>query len=134
VVRAREIPPLKLRVVLVEDDAENRRALAELLAVAGFELLPFESAETAWEAIASGRVQPHVVVSDVRMPGLDGVTLLRRIRARFPSIRVVLVSAFPDEAVWREGLRAGALDVFPKPLHGTSLVRALRDATGTIQE
>jgi len=116
------------RVLVVEDDVESCRALTELLAAEGFDPLPFESAERAWSAIENEPGRPHVVVADVRMPGLDGLALLRRIKARFPALPVILVSAFADEAVWSEGLRAGAFDVFPKPIKGTSLVNALRQA------
>jgi two-component system, NtrC family, nitrogen regulation response regulator GlnG len=73
-------------------------------------------------------------VADVRMPGLSGVDLLRRIKVHFPAIPVVLVSAFAEEEVWSDGLRAGAADVFPKPIHGTSLVRALRHAVARDRE
>ena len=121
------------RIVVVDDDAENCRALSELLGTEGFDSLSFESGEAAWTAMASGTIQADVVLADVRMPGLDGVTLLQRIKARFPSIPVVLVSAFAEEEVWSAGLRAGATDVFPKPIHGASLVRALKDALGAGQ-
>lgn len=119
---------MRPRIVVVDDDPENCRALSELLSVEGFEPLPFGSGETAWTAMEDGQVHPDVVVADVRMPGLNGVALLRRMKARFPAIPIVLVSAFAEEEVWSEGLRAGAADVFPKPIHGASLVRALRDA------
>ena len=119
---------MRLRILVVDDDAENCRALSELLGAEGFEPLPFDSGEAAWTAMASGQVQTDVVVADVRMPGLDGVALPRRIKTRFPAIPVLLVSAFAEEAVWSEGLREGAADVFPKPIHGTALVRALREA------
>jgi len=119
---------MRVQVGVVDDDAENCRALSELLAAENFVPLSFESGEAAWVAMASGQVQPDVLVIDVRMPGLDGVTLLKRIKAQFPDIPVLLVSAFPDETLWLEGLRAGATGVFPKPIHGASLVRALRDA------
>lgn len=118
------------RVLLVEDDPENCRALGEFLAAEGFAIHPFLQAEAAWSALVSQAIQPDVVVADVRMPGLDGVALLRRIRARFGSLPVFLVSAFADEELWSQGLEAGALDVFPKPIHGASLVRAIRRAIG----
>ena len=119
------------RVLLVEDDPENCRVIGELLAAEGFEIDPFLQAEAAWNALVSLAIQPDVVVADVRMPGLDGVALLRRIRARFDSLPVFLVSAFADEELWSQGLEAGATDVFPKPIHGASLVRAIWRAIGT---
>ncbi len=125
---------MKHRIVVVDDDAENFHALSELLAAEGFEPLPFESGDAAWAAIASEAVLPHAVLADVRMPGLDGVALLRRIKARSPGVPVILVSAFADEAVWAEGLRAGAVDVFPKPIQGISLVRTLLTAVGARRE
>lgn len=125
-----ETGAMKPRVLVVDDDAENCRALSELLTVEGFDPVAFESAEAAWSAMDQMEVRPDIVVADVRMPGLDGVALLRRIKARFPAVPVVLVSAFPDERAWSEGLRVGARDVFPKPIHGASLVRALRETVG----
>jgi len=124
---------MRSRVMVVDDDAENCRALSELLGAEGFEVFSFQSAEAAWSAIAGGELQPQAVVADVRMPGLDGVGLLRRIKARFAAIAVVLVSAFPDEAVWEEALQAGALDVFPKPIQGPSLVSVLLTAGASDQ-
>ena len=121
---------MKARVLVVDDDAENCRALSELLTVEGFDPVAFESGEAAWAAMEQTTVPPDVVVADVRMPGLDGVALLRRVKKRFPAVPVILVSAFADERVWSEGLRVGATDVFPKPIHGASLVRALREMAG----
>jgi CheY-like chemotaxis protein len=113
------------RVLVVDDDAENCRALGELLIAEGFEVMSFPGGEAAWSAIAEGKLRPDVVVADIRMPGLDGVGLLRRIKANFADLPVILISAFPDEAVWIESLQAGAYDVFPKPIRGPALVRAL---------
>lgn len=125
---------LKPQVVVVDDDPENCHALSELLAAEDFDPLAFQGGQEAWSAMASGQVRPDAVVVDVRMPDLDGVALLQRIKAHFPAIPVILVSAFPDDMLWSEGLRAGAADVFPKPIHGASLVRALRDAGVGSQE
>jgi len=121
---------MKPRILVVDDDAENCQALSELLTVEGFDPVAFASAEAAWSAMERGDIRPTIVVTDVRMPGLNGVALLQRITARFPGVPVILVSAFPDEQMWSEGLRSGAVDVFPKPIHGASLVRTLRELVG----
>jgi CheY-like chemotaxis protein len=114
--------------MVLDDDAESCRALSELLTAEGFHTVPYACGDMAWSAIESGQIQPDAIVSDIRMPGLDGVTFLRRLRARFPDIPVVLVSAFPDDRIWSEALRLGALDVVPKPIHAGLLVRLLQDA------
>jgi CheY-like chemotaxis protein len=115
-------------IVVVDDDMENCRALSEFLAAEGFDPVWFASGEKAWLALSDRTVRPDAVVADIRMPGMDGLMLLREIKAWCSHIPVFLVSAFADEAVWREGLEAGASDVFPKPIQGGALVRALRDA------
>jgi CheY-like chemotaxis protein len=120
--------------MVVDDDAENCRALSEFLAAEGWEVLSFQSGEAAWSALADQHQKPDVVVADVRMPGLDGVGLLRRIKASFAALPVILVSAFPDDGVWTDGLKAGALDVFPKPIQGPLLVRTLLAAAQSDQE
>lgn len=119
---------MKPRIVLVDDDGESCRALRELLEADGFEAVAFENAEAAWAAITSGEVQPDVVLADVRMPGLDGVGLLHRIRSRFTRLPVILMSAFADEKIWVEALEAGAFDVFPKPIRAAPLIRVLQAA------
>jgi CheY-like chemotaxis protein len=113
------------RVVVVDDDAENCRALSEFLRAEGFEVLPFLSGDAAWSAIESQELQPDAVVSDIRMPGVDGIGLLRRLRDHFANLPVILVSAYPDKALWDEALRAGALQVLSKPIQGSALVQIL---------
>jgi CheY-like chemotaxis protein len=83
---------MKLKILVVDEDAENCRALSELLAVEGFDPLVFESAEAARSAMAGKKIRPAIVVANVRMPGLGGVALLQRIKAQFPAIPVILVS------------------------------------------
>ena len=117
-------------MVVLDDDAESCRVLSELLTAEGFSAHAFASGEMAWSAIESRQIQPDAVVSDIRMPGLDGVTFLRRLQARFPGIPVILVSAFPDDRIWSEALRLGALDVVPKPIRAGLLVGLLQDAVG----
>jgi CheY-like chemotaxis protein len=121
---------MRPRVAVVDDDIENCRALSELLTTEGFDVVTFEGGEAAWSAMTNGQERPSVLIADVRMPGLDGVGLLRRIRARFPDVPVVLVSAFAEEAAWLEALAAGAVDVFPKPIRASALIPALRAAVG----
>ncbi len=116
------------RVVVVDDDAENCQALSELLAAEGFEVFPFLSGAAAWSAIRSGRVSPEAVIADVRMPSFDGVALLNALKDEHADTPVILVSAFPDESVWREAIRLGAEDVFPKPIRGHALADTLRTA------
>ncbi len=118
---------MKIRVMVVDDDSASCAALSELLSHDGFEVQAFTDGEAAWQALVQGE-PPHALVVDVRMPGLDGVALLTRIRARYAALPVVLMSAFPDDTIWEGALKAGAVDVFPKPIRGAALVETILTA------
>jgi signal transduction histidine kinase/ActR/RegA family two-component response regulator len=98
----REDPPLRvveagpLRVLLVEDDRQVRRFVAEVVAAGGHEVLEAGDAKAAWERIER-EGWPEVVITDVVLPGASGVELARRLRAERPDLPVVLVSGYPDE-------------------------------------
>ncbi len=119
---------VKPRIVVVDDDVVSRLALSELFVLEGFDPVAFESGDAAWAAISQGQVLPDDVISDVVMLGMDGIGLLQRIRAQFPAVPVVLISAFVNDAVWTRGMRAGALAVFSKPIRDLQLVRSLYEA------
>lgn len=115
-------------VAVVEDDRENAAALREVLEAEGFAVQCFASGAAVLDGLTAGAARFDAVVSDIRMPDLDGVALLRELQARWPALPVFLVSAFPEETVWATALQAGAVDVFPKPIRGTTLAEALRAA------
>ncbi|MFB3820320.1 MAG: response regulator [Candidatus Methylomirabilales bacterium] len=117
---------MRAQVVVVDDDEENCHALCELLAAEGFGTVPFLDGEAAWSAIRRRHVLPDAVVADVRMPGLDGIGLLARLKAHDAETPVILVSAFPDASLWAKARGLGASDIFPKPIHGATLAKALR--------
>ncbi len=117
---------VKIRVLLVDDQRLMRdglRTLLELeedLVVAG----EAESGETALRAFAD--LQPDVVLMDVRMPGMDGVEATRRMRARWPEARVIILTTFDDDEYVFEGLRAGAQGYLLKAISGAELANAIR--------
>jgi two-component system C4-dicarboxylate transport response regulator DctD len=117
---------MQAQVVVVDDDEANCQALCELLTTEGFGAVPFLNGDEAWAAIRSGRVTPDAVVADVRMPGLDGLGLLARLKAHVAETPVILVAAFPDASLWAQARGLGASDLFPKPIRGEALAAALR--------
>lgn len=81
------------RVLLVEDDDNERFTLTRVLERAGFEVTALSHGNNALDALAA---TPHdAVVTDLMMPGLDGLSLVRRIAERYPDLPLVLTSAYP---------------------------------------
>ena len=83
-----------------------------------------EDGEAAVDAY--GRLQPDVVLMDVRMPGMDGVEATRRICERWPGARVIILTTFDDDEYVYEGIRAGASGYLLKAIKGAELAQAIR--------
>ena len=83
-------------VLLVEDEEPVRRLTARGLALSGWRVLPAESGEAALAILAAEAEPPTVLVSDVSMPGMDGPQLVRAVRARLPTLPVILVSGYAE--------------------------------------
>jgi two-component system nitrogen regulation response regulator GlnG len=109
-----------------------RFLLAEGLGDAGFETRVFASGAELVEALADDR--PDVVFTDVRMPGLDGLELLRRLRARAPALPVIVISAYTDVASTSAAFRDGAFDFLSKPFDLDHAVALARRAVATRAE
>jgi response regulator RpfG family c-di-GMP phosphodiesterase len=121
------------RVLIVDDDPSVRDVIGVLLAEEGYHCV---SANDAEEALAAARAeasrrQPfHLVVSDVKMPGKDGVWLLERLRKEQPDTAVVMLTAFGDTEAAVDCLKRGASDYLLKPPKVTHLIRAIEQALG----
>ena len=110
-------PPI---VLLVDDEEEPRRAAAQSLDLAGLTVQDCASAERALDFITQGF--HGVVVSDIRMPGMDGMTLLGRIREIDADIPVILVTGHGDVQLAVRAMREGAYDFIEKPYAAQHLV------------
>jgi DNA-binding NtrC family response regulator len=102
------------RLLLVEDDAAVRRSLAETLCEAGYDVSVAEHAEQALSRLRE--IVPDVVLTDVRMPGMDGISLLKVLRERTPGTDVILMTAFDDMPTVVSAMREGAFEFMVKPL------------------
>jgi len=110
---------MKGRVLVVDDEADARSALGELLRAEGYLV---ETAADGFKALGKvTQFAPDVVLTDLRMPGMNGVELLKKLRADSPDLVVLVMTAFGavDSAV--AALREGAAGYFMKPLNVTEL-------------
>ena len=110
-------------ILFVDDEPEVRRANAQTLDLAGFEVLACESAESALSTFSDSI---SVIVSDVRMSGMDGMALLRRIMDFDRDLPIILITAHGDIATAVEAMRIGAYDFVQKPYGADRLVECVR--------
>ncbi len=102
-------------IFLVDDDDGSRVAMTRALERVGYTLRPFASAEEAFAKLAAGE-PVDAVVSDVRMPGMDGYELLRKVRVEHPGLPFLLVTAYGDVEDAVTALQEGADDYLTKPV------------------
>jgi len=102
------------RILVVDDEELLRASIAEFLGDAGYEVQTAADGSAAIEAILEQSF--GVVISDIRMPGLDGISLLRRVVAERPETFVILMTAYGTTQSAVDALRAGAFDYVLKPL------------------
>ncbi|MEH3148231.1 MAG: sigma-54 dependent transcriptional regulator [Methylobacterium frigidaeris] len=114
------------RIVFVDDEEDVRRANRQSLELDGFTVETFDSAEPALKAILAA--PPGVVVTDVRLPGLDGIGLFEAVSEADPDLPVILITGHGDIRMAVRAMRAGAYDFLAKPYPADQLVGSVRRA------
>lgn len=114
------------RILLIDDEEEMRRSSAQALELFGLEVDTFSSAEAVLELV--GYAFDGVVVSDIRMPDMDGMTLLQRIREVDAEVPVILVTGHADVQLAVSAMRAGVYDFLEKPFTAQHLAGIIRRA------
>jgi putative two-component system response regulator len=108
-----------VRVLVIEDDEVVRELVARTLADSGYRIRVAASAEEALELLRQDAFD--LVLSDVNLPGMDGVCLSRILSQTHPAVPIVLITGFADVELARTALRYGATDFITKPFHVNSL-------------
>ncbi|MGY4174917.1 two-component system response regulator FixJ [Bradyrhizobium sp. USDA 4518] len=114
------------RVLVIDDDAAMRDSLAFLLDVRGFCVATYETASGFLGDAASGPVD--CIVSDIRMPGMSGLELVRKLKADRVDCPVILITGHGDVTLAVEAMKAGAVDFIEKPFEDEVLLRAINSA------
>jgi DNA-binding response OmpR family regulator len=121
-----------LRVLIVDDEAELVSALEERLNLRGFQASGVTTGAEALSLVAEASFD--VVVLDLKMPGLDGLEVIRRIKAERPGLQIVLLTGWGSEEDAEKGKSLGAYDYLMKPVKIMDLVRVLLSACGREEE
>ncbi len=113
-------------IAAVDDDFRVRESITSLLESAGYAPVAFSSAE---DFLQSGTLAVATcVITDVRMPGMDGIELQRRIRLERPTLPVILISAQRNAEVRQKAIDEGAVDFLYKPFDAAELLKTVHSA------
>lgn len=115
-----------LTVLLVEDDLPMQLGCQQALQLAGLRVEAVDRAELALRRLAAG--YPGVVVTDMRLPGADGLSLVRACHEMEPALPVIMITGHGDVSLAVEAMRSGAYDFIPKPFSPEALVEVVRRA------
>jgi two-component system, LuxR family, response regulator FixJ len=113
-------------VHVIDDDEAVRHSLAFVLATAGLAVRVYESGSAFLDAL--GTLQPGCIVSDVRMPGIDGLQLLRKLHELKVNLPIVIITGHADVPLAVEAMKAGAVDFIEKPFDDEVLLHAIHVA------
>lgn len=122
---------MREKILLVDDEPGLSALLEEVVREEGFRARKVQSAMEAMAALEEEAFQ--LIITDLRMPEMDGLELLRRIRERDPQIGVIVMTAFASLETAVEALRLGALDYITKPLHVQEIKVVLRKASESLE-
>jgi FixJ family two-component response regulator len=117
-------PPIK--VAVIENYAPTRKALERLVQSAGMEAAPFSSARQFLDALVHQQVD--CAVSDVEMPGFDGLRLQKELNKTLPHLSMVFITGRGNVAMSVEAMKCGAVDVLEKPIDEEALLTAIYHA------
>ncbi len=114
-----------MQILIVDDEPQIRSSLEGLLRDEGYEVVSVESGEKGLRAIDEKRFE--IVILDVLLPGMSGISVLEEIRRRYPWIRVFMISGKADIATAVKAIRLGAYDFFEKPINPERILLSLKN-------
>jgi two-component system, NarL family, response regulator LiaR len=123
-----EAPSQSIRVLLVDDHAMVRRGLATFLKVFDDLQLAGEAEDGAEAIRLCAEIRPDVVLMDMVMPGMDGVSATRAIRQQYPQVQILALTSFKEGKLIKDALEAGAIGYLLKDVSADDLARAIRAA------
>ncbi|MCB1335993.1 MAG: sigma-54-dependent Fis family transcriptional regulator, partial [Maritimibacter sp.] len=116
-----------MKIAIVDDEQDMRQSISQWLALSGFDTETFPSAEEALKTV--GTDYPGVVVSDIRMPGMDGMQLLKKLMSLDSALPVIMITGHGDVPMAVEAMRVGAWDFLEKPFNPDRMTELAKKAT-----
>lgn len=118
----------KIESILIVDDEENARlGLSKLLAHEGYEVASAANGQEALDYLRRSKV--HLVISDINMPGMNGLLFLRELSRNYPSLHVIMITAYGGVESYLEAMNYGAFEYLHKPVKLEELKSVMRKLT-----
>src|SRR6056297_926380 len=115
-----------MKIAIVDDEKDMRQSISQWLALSGFDTETYASAEDALKSL--GPEFPGVVVSDIKMPGMDGMQFLKRLMSVDSALPVIMITGHGDVPMAVEAMRVGAYDFLEKPFNPDRMTELARKA------
>ena len=116
-----------MKIAIVDDEQDMRQSISQWLALSGFDTETFSSAEDALKNL--GADYPGVVVSDIKMPGMDGMSFLKRLMSVDSALPVIMITGHGDVPMAVEAMHVGAFDFLEKPFNPDRMTELAKKAT-----
>lgn len=116
-----------MKIAIIDDEKDMRQSISQWLALSGFDTETYSSAEEALKVL--GNDFPGIVVSDIKMPGMDGMQFLRKLKGVDSSLPVIMITGHGDVPMAVEAMRMGAFDFLEKPFNPDRMTELAKKAT-----
>lgn len=116
-----------MKIAIVDDEKDMRQSISQWLALSGFDTETFASAEDALKGLTPD--YPGIVVSDIKMPGMDGMQFLRKLKGVDSTLPVIMITGHGDVPMAVEAMRIGAYDFLEKPFNPDRMTELAKKAT-----
>ena len=116
-----------MKVAIVDDEQDMRQSISQWLALSGFDPETFPSAEEALKVVGSDF--PGVVISDIKMPGMDGMAFLKKLMSLDSGLPVIMITGHGDVPMAVEAMRVGAFDFLEKPFNPDRMTELVKRAS-----
>jgi two-component system, NtrC family, sensor kinase len=121
----------KNTILVIDDDISITRSIKKILEKEEFHVFKADSGEAGLKIIENNKVD--IVISDIKLSGMDGIEILRKAKGYYSDIEVILVTGYKEESLSIEALRAGAFDYISKPINLDELLISIQKAIKTIE-
>lgn len=116
-----------MKIAIVDDERDMRQSISQWLALSGFDTETYASAEEVLKVVTAD--YPGIVVTDIRMPGMDGMALLRKLKSVDSTLPVIMITGHGDVPMAVEAMRIGAFDFLEKPFNPDRMTELSKKAT-----